>query len=194
MPSSKPFDTIISFWFEELKPKDWFKGGQSVDDAIRDRFEQSIDPIYTGQHDDWLDSPVGRLAAIIALDQFPRNLYRSEARSFAYDDKALALSREGVKNGVDLKLEPIQRVFFYLPLEHSEEMQDQDLSVERFASLVLCVPHEERGTFRNYLSYAWAHYEIIKQWGRYPHRNDILGREASPQEVEFLKQPGSSFL
>ena len=128
------------------------------------------------------------------MDQFPRNLYRSEARSFAYDDRALALSLEGVSLGVDKQLEPLQRVFFYLPLEHSEVMEDQDLSVERFAHLVTRVEAEKAETFRGYLDYAWRHYVIIKRFGRYPHRNGILGRESTEAEKKFLKEPGSSFL
>lgn len=191
---SRDYQEVIDFWFEELTPKDWFKGGDAVDETIRERFESLIEPVYQGEHDHWQSEPLGRLASIIILDQFPRNLYRNEARSFSFDDKALRLALEGVSREVDHQLTPHQRVFFYLPLEHSEVMEDQDLSLERFAHLVTRVAPSEAETFRAYLHYAWRHYEIIKRFGRYPHRNDILGRESTPKEIEFLKQPGSSFL
>lgn len=185
---------VLDFWFNELRPRDWFNGGDSVDRAIEERFEPLIESVHQGHCQHWLESPQGRLASIIVLDQFPRNIYRRTPRSFAYDARALELSKEGVSQGVDLKLQPIQRVFFYLPLEHSEKMEDQDLSLERFARVVLNAKPEEAETFRSYLHYAWRHYEIIKRFGRYPHRNDVLGRQATPAEVKFLKQPGSSFL
>lgn len=190
----KTYQQVLDFWFAELEPKEWFKGGASVDDRIRERFESLIEPVYSGEKKDWFESPQGRLAAILVLDQFPRNLYRSEARSFAYDDRALALSLEGVSLGLDRQLEPLQRVFFYLPLEHSEVMEDQDLSVARFAHLVTRVEADQAETFRGYLDYAWKHYVIIKRFGRYPHRNEILGRESSEAEKKFLMEPGSSFL
>ena len=188
------YQEIIDFWFEELTPKDWFKGGDAVDEAIRERFESLIEPVFHGEYRQWQDHPLGHLASIIVLDQFPRNLYRGEPRSFSYDCEALRLSLEGVAAQVDHQLEPFQRVFFYLPLEHSEVMEDQDLSLERFAHLVTRVEPKDAEKFRGYLHYAWRHYEIIKRFGRYPHRNDILGRESTPKEIEFLKQPGSSFL
>ena len=185
---------VVDFWFTELSPKEWFKGGDSVDKAIADRFSETVDAVYSGQHDDWLDTAEGRLAAILTLDQFPRNLYRREPRSFSYDDKALKWCLDGIAKGVDLELKPIQRVFFYLPLEHSEEMENQDLSLEKFAKLVTSVDLDEREQYRGFLNYAWRHYEIIKRFGRYPHRNDVLGRESTGKELNFLEQPGSSFL
>jgi uncharacterized protein (DUF924 family) len=188
------YQDILKFWFEELEPKDWFKGGDAIDQSIRERFEPVLEPVHKGEYRDWLDTAQGRLASIIVLDQFPRNLYRGQARSFSYDERALELSLEGISRGLDLQLEPLLRVFFYLPLEHSEVMEDQDLSIERFAHLVTRVDSEQAETFRGYLHYAWRHYEIIKRFGRYPHRNEILGRESTPKELNFLKEPGSSFL
>ncbi len=190
---SKPED-VLNFWFSELEGKDWFNGGDRVDNLIRDRFEATIEDVYGGRKADWLSKPEGRLASIVTLDQFPRNIYRRTPRSFSYDDKAIEWCLEGIESGADVALEPIQRVFFYLPLEHSENMEHQDLSLDRFANIVTCVEPTERSRFREFLHYAWRHYEIIKRFGRYPHRNDILGRESSDKESAFLEQPGSSFL
>lgn len=188
------YSTVLEFWFQELQPKDWFKGGESVDQAIRQRFESLIDAVYDGSAGFPLEQPTGRLAALLVLDQFPRNIYRNTARSFAYDDKALELSLEGIDKGLDRLLQPVERVFFYLPLEHSETLAMQDLSLERFSRLVVDSPDEFKSEARRYLDYAWRHYEIIKRFDRYPHRNDILSRAATPAEVKFLTQPGSSFL
>lgn len=194
MTSSMSFEDILKFWFEELQPNQWFNGGDAVDAEIEKRFEAVIEPLFSGELASWPTSPRGRLASIIVLDQFTRNIYRGTPRSFAYDRQALHWSLEGISQGWDTQLQPIERVFFYLPLEHSEVMEDQDLSMERFARLVTTVEASEKERFRQYLHYAWRHYEIIKQFDRYPHRNDILGRESTPEEVAFLKTPGSSFL
>ncbi len=185
---------ILDFWFSELRREQWFRGGEAVDEMIRDRFTDLLEEIHRGQHDDWAETPLGRLALVLVLDQFPRNIYRGTARSFSYDEKALELVLEGLELRADETLGPDQRAFFYLPLEHSEEMEIQDRSLERYSSLVLSVPPSERDPLRFYLDYAWQHYAIIKKFGRYPHRNDILGRQASPEEIEFLKSPGSSFI
>jgi len=189
------YQDVLKFWFEELEPKDWFNGPDTVDQAIRQRFEPLIESVYSGEYTDWIHTPLGRLASILVLDQFPRNLFRGEARAFAYDNRALELSLEGVSQGIDLQLEePLMRVFFYLPLEHSEVMEDQDLSLDRFAHLVTRVEADRAEDFRRYLDYAWRHYAIIRRFGRYPHRNAILGRQSTPKEIAFLKEPGSSFL
>lgn len=188
------YDLVLKFWFEELQPKDWFNGGDAVDALIEKRFGDLIEPAYKGELDRWLKSPKGVLALIIILDQFPRNLFRGTPQAFAYDDRALSLALDGISLGLDETLEPIQRVFYYLPLEHSEDIRVQDRSVERYARLATQVwAEEDRSPFRNYLEYAWRHYSIIKRFGRYPHRNKILGRKSSKQEKAFLKEPGSSF-
>lgn len=191
MPTSKD---ILDFWFQELEPKDWFDGGERVDRLVQERFQTTIEDVYEGRCQEWLETPPGRLAAVITLDQFPRNIYRRTPRSFSYDDKALTWTLEAVAQGIDEALEPLQRVFLYLPLEHSENMEDQDRSLERFAHIVTCVKPEERPRYRDFLHYAWRHYEIIKRFGRYPHRNKVLGRDSTEQETRFLEQPGSSFL
>ena len=188
------YQEILDFWFQELKPKDWFKGGPWVDQVIRERYAELIDSVYRGEYESWLDSAAGRLACILILDQFPRNIYRGTPRSFSYDDRALEFALDGLRRGDDVLLGPYQRAFFYLPLEHSEEITVQDLSLERYTRLVIDTEVSEREDFRNYLKYAWLHYDIIRRFGRYPHRNGILDRESSAAESRFLTQPGSSFL
>lgn len=194
MEEQTTYQEILDFWFKELQPSEWFKGGEHVDRAIKNRFEEILDPMLEGKYDHWIENPHGRLAAILVMDQFPRNLFRNDSRMFHYDARALHLSLEGVAMGMDAPLNPYERVFFYLPLEHSEVMEDQDLSIERFSHLVTRVEPEEADKFRDYLRYAWRHYEIIRRFGRYPHRNDILGRQSTDKEISFLKEPGSSFL
>lgn len=185
---------ILDFWFSELRRDQWFRGGDAVDEMIQTRYADLLEAVHRGEHDDWATTPTGRLALVLVLDQFPRNIYRGTARSFSYDEKALALVLEGLELRADETLGPDQRAFFYLPLEHSESVEIQDRSLERYASLVLSVPVGERDSVRFYLDYAWQHYAIIKKFGRYPHRNDILEREATSEESEFMKSPGSSFI
>lgn len=189
---------VLDFWFprlgEHVCPADvaerWFKKDPAFDDAIRARFE----PLIGAVPGEWEQTPEGRLAAILVVDQFPRNLYRSEARQFAYDAEARRLCLEGLALGHDRALVSEQRAFFYLPLEHSEERAHQELSLTLYGSLVDEAPPEHRQRFETYLDYARRHAEIIFRFGRYPHRNAILGRESSPEEDAFLRQPGSSFL
>lgn len=186
-------EQVLDFWFQELTPEQWFRADSELDQRIRERFADLVERVWEGEHDGWAVSPRGRLALVLALDQFPRNIYRGTARSFAYDTKALALALEGIALGVDEQLKPVQRAFFYLPLEHSEEMAVQDRSLERYARLAMQAAPEVKAAFREYLDYAWRHYVIIRRFGRYPHRNEILGRESFPEEKAFLKEPGSRF-
>ena len=192
-PMSTPKD-ILDFWFEELTPKDWFNGGDAVDQKIRERFKELIEEVHSCDHQDWNRTPEGRLASIICLDQFPRNIYRGTAQAFGYDGEALKLAMEGIALGHDEQLNSSQRGFFYLPLEHSEDLEIQDRCMERFSRLVVQTPAgEEREGARFKLHYAWRHYEIIKRFGRYPHRNEALGRTSTEKEKAFLETPGSSF-
>lgn len=191
-------EVVLEFWFPELgehvcpEPvaERWFRKSSAFDSEIRARFEPLIGAIPP----DWASTPQGRMAAILVLDQFPRNLYRSEARQFAHDDEARALCLEGLARGHDKALALEQRTFFYLPLEHSEERGHQELSLSLYAELVELAPPEHKSRFENYLDYARRHAEIIFRFGRYPHRNALLARKSTPEEEEFLRQPGSSFL
>ena len=184
---------IIQFWYKELQPNQWFNGGDEVDRMIQERFSSTLEQAHQGLRDEWATEAEGRLALLLVLDQFPRNIYRNTARAFAYDEKARTIALDGIALGVDEQLSLHQRAFYYLPLEHSENLELQDRSLERYSTLVLQTPGHGKSAARRYLDYAWRHYQIIKRFGRYPHRNKILGRESTPKELKFLKEPGSSF-
>jgi uncharacterized protein (DUF924 family) len=190
-------DEILRFWFGE--PEDaageygqqrpvWFKKDRAFDDAIRQRFLGDVERAAGGELGAWQQAPRPCLALILLLDQFPRNLFRGEARSFASDRTALAAAYHALEQGYDQQVLPVERVFFYLPLEHSENLADQDRSVELVRSL-----HAAHPEFESTLDYALRHREVIQRFGRFPHRNEILGRETTPEEAEFLRQPGSRF-
>ncbi len=176
-------DEIVAFWFEELKPEDWFKADAARDADIKARFAGVYEELKNGVPDSWLAAPRGWLAAILVLDQFPRNLFRGDARAFATDEAALGLAKRAITEGIDLKLTPAQRSFVYMPFQHSEEKADQARSIELFTAL---------GNPLN-LDFAIRHKDIIDRFGRFPHRNAILGRTTTDEEATFLKQPGSSF-
>lgn len=172
----------------------WFGKSDTVDAEIAERFLPTLGAMTAGLAEDWAErGPRQRLAAIIVLDQFARNLFRGQAEAFEHDRLALGLAKDGILRGEDKTLSEVERVFFYLPLEHSERQADQVLSVE----LMTRVRDEARPGFEGFaqgtLDYAHAHKDIIDRFGRYPHRNAALGRESTPEEAEFLKQPGSGF-
>src|SRR5262249_54362454 len=146
-----------------------------------------------GHLDGWLSSALGHLALIILTDQFPRNIYRGSPRAFEFDHLARAWCIDGLKEGIDRKLRPVERVFFYLPLEHSEDLNDQSLCVSLFYDLAGAVSPELKRPFSNFVDFALRHQAIIERFGRFPHRNAILGRESTSEEIQFLRQPDSSF-
>jgi len=175
---------VLGFWFDKLGRKQWFVRDEAIDAECRDRFAPLIDEINSRPVEDAVSSPNHALASIIVLDQFTRNIHRGTPRAFAYDELARGIARLGVALGVDNRIFPMdRRIFFYLPFEHSEAYPDQLRSVE----LISALGDEE------YTRYAEAHREVIARFGRFPHRNVILGRESTPEELEFLQQPGSSF-
>jgi uncharacterized protein (DUF924 family) len=176
-------DEIVRFWFEELSPKDWYRKDQALDAEITRRFGSSYDALKSGVPASWLATPKGWLAAIIALDQFPRNRFRNDPRAFATDAEALALSKRAIAEGIDMKLAPEERAFIYMPFQHSEDAADQARSIELFTAL---------GIPSN-LDFALRHKAIIDRFGRFPHRNAVLGRASTEEESDFLRQPGSSF-
>lgn len=187
-------ELILDFWFGppgemlESFSSRWFMGGPTFDAEIRRRFEPLVERALAGEFVDWEDTPRGRLALVLMLDQFTRNLYRHTARAFAGDPRAQALALSAVDSGMDRSLGLYERVFMYLPFEHGESPEWQQLSLRQFESLAA-----EAGGFDAYLDYARRHAEIIERWGRYPHRNLALGRASTAAEEDFLKQPGSSF-
>ena len=195
-------ETILDFWFgstsdDTAAAKEradlWWSKNTATDDEIRRRFEIYVVLAVSEQLNDWLSTPSGRVALIILTDQFPRNIYRDTARAFSCDEKALTWCVEGLEQKIDRELRLIERVFFYLPLEHAEHLVHQDLSVKCFSELVPTAPADQRGIFEEYLNYAVHHREIIERFGRFPHRNEVLGRESTPEELAFLSEPGSSF-
>jgi uncharacterized protein (DUF924 family) len=173
----------LRFWFDELGRKAWFVKDAAVDEKIRDRFAPLIDQLAAEPDDAVVTSADRALATVIVLDQFPRNVFRGTPRAFATDRQALAVAEAAIERGLDQKLPADRRVFLYLPFEHSEDLADQDRSVQLTAAL----GDEE------YARYAVLHRDVIKRFGRFPHRNVMLGRTPTLAEIQFLKEPGSSF-
>jgi uncharacterized protein (DUF924 family) len=195
-------DTICEFWFG-TDPTDpdlararaglWWQKDDRIDRQIADRFESDVVRATNGELERWSDTPTGTLALILLTDQFPRNIYRNTPRAFASDSLARAWCKQGVESGIDRQLHPIERLFFYLPLEHSESLADQDRSVELLRSLAAEAMPSARSTFEDFITFAIRHRDIIARFGRFPHRNSILERASSSAEIDFLKEPNSSF-
>ncbi|WP_428429869.1 DUF924 family protein [Pararhizobium sp.] len=179
---STPED-VLSFWFDELQPQDWFKPHPDLDSQCEQRFRLAHLQLARGVPPEWRATPIARLATIVLFDQMPRNMYRGTPLAFATDGLALREAALALEAGADTGLSVDQRVFLYLPFEHSENLADQTRSVALFTDL----------GDANYLDYAIRHREVIHQFGRFPHRNAILGRVSTPAEITFLSQPGSRF-
>ncbi|ATE62115.1 DUF924 family protein [Thauera sinica] len=195
-------DTIHAFWFgpdaddaqviARQSPLWWHKRA-AADAEIGRRFSPVVQQAAIGRLDDWLASLRGRLALVLVADQFPRNIWRGSAPAFAFDTLARRWARDAIRLGIDRDARAVERVFLYLPLEHSEDLADQRESVRLFDRLCAEVPAAQRTLFDGYLDYARRHLEVIERFGRFPHRNAALGRETTPAEADFLRQPGSSF-
>lgn len=176
-------EEVLKFWFEELNEKQWWVKDLELDKTIESRFGELLGKATRGELSDWRSTPEGRLAEVIILDQFSRNIYRGKPGSFEFDPLAVKCAEEAIASGDDKKLEPTKRLFLYMPYMHSESLEVHNKAVELFEDL----------GFESNLKYEHAHRDIIVKFGRYPHRNEILGRESTPEEKEFLTQPGSSF-
>lgn len=177
-------ETVLDFWYSELKPADWFRKSDALDEQIRARFGAVHARACQGELWEWRTSARGRLAEVIVLDQFSRNLYRDDPRAWAADPMALVLAQEAVAGGHDQALEtPMERCFLYMPYMHSESSLVHEQAVVLF---------DQPGLEDN-LGYEYKHKAIVDRFGRYPHRNAILDRESTPEELAFLQQPGSSF-
>ena len=170
---------VLKFWFERDR-KAWFEKNPAFDEEICQRFLPAYELGSTGMLDSWKRAPDSCLALVVLLDQFPRNMFRGTARAFAADPVAMAAARTILDHGWDKAMTPDERMFAYLPFEHSESLQDQELSLK---------------LFEGNANFEWArkHWEIIRRFGRFPHRNAALGRASTPEEIEFLQQPGSGF-
>jgi len=174
---------VLAFWFREIEPRLWFAADEDFDDGVRRRFSGLMQQAAAGQLYPWRATAEGRLAEVIVLDQFSRNVYRGTPQAFAQDPVALVLAQEAVAAGALGVLDPVQRSFLLLPYMHSESRQ---------IHLVAEALYREFAPAEN-LDFELRHKDIIDRFGRYPHRNGILGRTSTPEELEFLAQPGSRF-
>ncbi|MDO3721571.1 DUF924 family protein [Marinobacter sp. chi1] len=177
------YQDIIDFWFSELKPEQWWQKDAELDALIERRFGALHAQASAGELFPWRETPSGSLAEVIVLDQFSRNIHRDKPESFANDPLALGLAQVAISKGFDRELAPVERSFLYLPFMHSESQLIHVEAVKLYEQLGI----------RNNLEFEYKHKAIIDRFGRYPHRNNILGRASTPEEIEFLKQPDSSF-
>jgi len=186
---SFPSDDILSFWFGDgSAPRDvWFRKDPAFDATIAARFGDAVEHALAGDYAEWADAPRGALALVLLLDQFPRNIHRDTPRAFAGDARALAIATAAVDAGYDMSLTPNERSFLYLPFEHAEDAAAQERSIGLFSRLA-----RETG-LTSPLDWAERHAAIIRRFGRYPHRNAILGRASTADEIAFLEGPGSRF-
>ncbi|MCB1684948.1 MAG: DUF924 family protein [Pseudomonadales bacterium] len=188
-------EALLHFWFgtftdgfsDSAHRKRWFSGGADFDEECRLRFGPLSAAIIAGEHEDWLDTPRGRLACILACDQLPRNIHRGTAAAFSGDARALQIAKLGVELSLDRDLEFDERAFFYMPFEHSERLIDQHTSVGLFTRLRDATPSGRRHLSGSYLQFAQQHRDLIERFGRFPHRNGVLGRISTPEELEYLR-------
>lgn len=194
MSAASP-QAVLDFWFGRPDEAgygkaraEWFRKDADFDDKIRALFLPTVEQALAGGLAAWADENDGAVALLILLDQFPRNLFRHDARAFAGDPLALALASTLVADGRDRQFSPLQRVFVYLPFEHSESLADQERAIALFTALAA-----DRPDFADYLDYAHRHREVIARFGRFPHRNAALGRTSTAKEIAYLAQPGAGF-
>ncbi len=183
MSNQTHYNDILDFWFKELQPKQWWTKDKAMDDEIQQRFLAIHNAATALELHHWRDSAQGRLAEIIVLDQFSRNIFRDQPQAFAYDGIALALAQEAIKLGSDKALSTSEKSFMYLPYMHSESLAIHDIAITLF---------DQEG-LENNLDFEHRHRVIIERFGRYPHRNEILGRVSTEEEIQFLSTKGSSF-
>lgn len=197
-----PSQELLNWWFGEgataseiagEKSRLWFGYKAEQDQEARQRFGALTDQAIAGELDDWTASPHGWLALVLLLDQLPRMIHRGTPKAFAGDEHALQLVRDGMAHGGDVLLAPIQRVFIYLVLEHTEILSVQEMAVAQFQLLLDIAEPSDRPVFADFLDYAERHRRVIARFGRFPHRNEVLGRASSEAELAFLAEPGSRF-
>ena len=177
------YQAIISFWFSEVDRKSWWSADPGFDELVRARFSETLNRASRAELYAWREARLGRLAEVLVLDQFARNIHRNTPRAFAQDPLALALAQEAISVGAAAALKPIERNFLYMPFMHSESRLIHECAEVLFL---------QNGLEDNY-KFELRHKAIIDRFGRYPHRNAILGRACTDEEAEFLKQPGSKF-
>jgi uncharacterized protein (DUF924 family) len=174
---------VLEFWFSEEAKKSWFEGSDAFDAECRERLGAAAEAAMSGAMDDWSGTAQGALALLILLDQVPRNIHRGTPAAFASDRKALAIAKDAIARGFDAATPSEQRNFLYLPFMHSEDLTDQERGVALYAT----------NDVSDSLSWMKRHRDVIARFGRFPHRNETLGRTSTPEEEEFLRQPGSRF-
>lgn len=194
---SERVDAILHYWFgrveETVLPSSnrnriWFSGSAEVDNEIREKFGADLDKAILGEYEHWDERPRSSLALILLLDQFSRNIHRGTPMAFTQDQKALDVCVRGIERQFDHEISLIERAFYYMPFMHSENRDMQTTSVRAFKMLVDLSFPESRPTFESFHEFAVKHYELIEKFGRYPHRNHILGRESTEEEREYLQQ------
>lgn len=176
---------VLRFWFDEVEPAQWFQKNDSFDAEIRERFLTTYEMARRDLCSDWTRDADGVLALCLVLDQFPRNMFRDTPKAFVTDSKILPIVKEALNKGFNQLLSSKKRRFFYMPFMHSENLSDQKRSVKLFETMKKDDPLS--------FEYAAKHHEVIEKFGRFPHRNAILGRESSEEELEYLKLPGAGF-
>ncbi|MFM5840066.1 DUF924 family protein [Aeromonas rivipollensis] len=199
----QPWQPLLDFWFGDdsgdapraaRQAPLWWGKNRETDALLAHRFGEQAQAAAEGELAHWAEVPVGRLALILLLDQLPRNIHRASPAAFAQDARARDLCLRGLSLGADKALSPLARVFFYLPLEHAESREQQARSVALFEALAAeQADGPARETFEGFADFARRHQVIVERFGRFPHRNTILGRTSTPEEAEFLQQPGSGF-
>jgi uncharacterized protein (DUF924 family) len=197
---------VREFWFGKLplgrealaeRMRVWLAGedspklAQKCDAALRAEFAPQVEAALRGELASWADGPRRRLSLIILLDQFPRNIYRARARAFAGDEQAVSLALSGMQSGADAALDPVERIFFYMPLQHCESIDVQEESVAAYRRLLREAPQELSDAFAETLKFAELHAEVIRRFGRFPHRNRVLGRDSSAEEAAYIRQSES---
>lgn len=184
---------VLEFWFSPQARSLWFEKDKAFDDEIRSRFGATVHEAQQGGLDAWQQSPEGSLALLILLDQFSRNIYRGEAKAFLGDARARAVADHAIAKGFDRQFDYDRQRFFYLPFEHGESEADQQRCIQLFTAALERAAPADRDEAVNQLDYAHRHRVIIERFGRFPHRNEALGRPHTEAEEAFLKQPNSSF-
>lgn len=198
----KNSEAIIEYWLGDAeidvrsaaeRSRLWYGYSKDTDQHIERHFKETLEQAESGQLDAWSKEPMGSLALVVLLDQFSRNIYRGTKAAFKNDNKAIEIARELISRNADTELSCIGRAFLYHPFEHSERMEDQDMSVRLFTALHEDVSEAWSESMKNFLTYSVSHRETIKKFGRFPHRNSILERQNTQEEIEFLEQDNRSY-
>ncbi|MFT5691755.1 MAG: hypothetical protein ACI92E_001085 [Oceanicoccus sp.] len=192
---------ILNYWFGDIgesfdvreQHKVWYGGSAETDEHIRQQFGLRVELAISGQLGSWQNTAMGTLALVLVLDQFTRNIFRGTVQAFAGDYLALRVVKDSVERGVDNQLSIVQKSFFYMPFEHSESLQDQNLSVDLFTNLLDDAPADGKATVESSLKFAQKHRDIIRGFGRFPHRNKILKRQSTAEELAYLAGGGARF-